>query len=46
MTGRLVTCPACGETVRRYELPYGPIGNDTCGPCLIPVPSTPRSDGS
>ncbi len=35
--GRLVTCPTCGDVVRRYELPYGPIGSDVCGQCLVPV---------
>ncbi len=35
--GRLVTCPVCRETIRRYELPQGPIGSDTCGTCLVPV---------
>ncbi len=35
--GRLVTCPACRDTVRRYELPYGPIGSDVCVLCHVPV---------
>ena len=35
--GRLVTCPTCHDVVRRYELPHGPIGNDVCGSCLVPV---------
>ena len=39
--GRLVTCPTCKDTVRRYELPDGPIGSNTCGTCLVPV-TAPR----
>ncbi len=35
--GRLVTCPTCHDVVRRYELPHGPIGSDTCVLCLVPV---------